>query len=135
MSSPTRFRYSLTWPSRKIRPSTNVQANQRRSANTSPRSAANTPIWQVTEENTRNSVNGSAYQTSRWGVCSRHRLGAAARIEKYIANSAAKNISSLESQTMVPTLTMLGLVSEWIRLFSIAEAAGTRALLDRKSGG
>src|SRR5690348_1810177 len=34
------------------------------------------------------------------------------RIVKYIANSAAKNISSLESQTMVPTLTMLGLVRE-----------------------
>ena len=30
------------------------------------------------------------------------------RIVKYIANRAAKNISSLESQTMVPTLTMLG---------------------------
>ncbi len=29
-----------------------------------------------------------------------------------MANSAAKNISSLESQTMVPTLTILGLVSE-----------------------
>src|SRR2546423_14816780 len=63
------------------------------------------------------------------GVCSRHIAGSAARIEKYIANSAAKNISSLESQTMVPTLTMLGLVSEWIRLFSIAEAAVRRSLL------
>jgi hypothetical protein len=27
---------------------------------------------------------------------------------KYDANSAAKNISSLDSQMMVPTLTMLG---------------------------
>jgi hypothetical protein len=35
-----------------------------------------------------------------------------ARIEKYMANSAAKNISSLESHTIVPTLTMLGLVNE-----------------------
>jgi hypothetical protein len=35
-------------------------------------------------------------------------------MEKYIANSAAKNMSSLESHTIVPTLTMLGLVSEWI---------------------
>jgi hypothetical protein len=50
-------------------------------------------------------------------------------MEKYIANSAAKNISSLESQTMVPTLTMLGLVSECIWLFGIAEAAVTRSLL------
>ena len=30
------------------------------------------------------------------------------RSVKYIANSAAKNISSLESQTMVPTETMFG---------------------------
>ena len=31
-----------------------------------------------------------------------------ARTVKYIANRAAKNISSQDSQTMVPTLTMLG---------------------------
>ena len=30
---------------------------------------------------------------------------------KYIANSAAKNISSEDSQTMVPTLTRLGLLA------------------------
>jgi hypothetical protein len=30
------------------------------------------------------------------------------RVVKYIAKSAAKNMSSLESQTMVPTATMLG---------------------------
>ena len=35
-----------------------------------------------------------------------------ARMEKYIAKSPAKNMSSLESQTIVPTLTMLGRVSE-----------------------
>src|SRR5690348_9586139 len=34
------------------------------------------------------------------------------RTVKYIANSAAKNISSLESQTMVPTLTTLGRIRE-----------------------
>src|SRR6201989_3405495 len=33
------------------------------------------------------------------------------RMVKYIANSAAKNISSEESQTMVPTLTRLGLLA------------------------
>jgi hypothetical protein len=32
-------------------------------------------------------------------------------IVKYIANRAAKNISSEESQTMVPTLTRLGLLA------------------------
>jgi hypothetical protein len=35
-----------------------------------------------------------------------------ALIEKNMANSAAKNMSSLESHTMVPTLTMFGLVRE-----------------------
>src|SRR5690606_23028561 len=50
-------------------------------------------------------------------------------MEKYIANNPAKNISSLESHTMVPTLTMLGRVSEWILLLSMAEAAVTRSLL------
>jgi len=34
---------------------------------------------------------------------------------KYIANSPAKNINSLESHTMVPTLTMLGRFSECTR--------------------
>ncbi|GAB3150361.1 hypothetical protein GCM10027290_37840 [Micromonospora sonneratiae] len=50
-------------------------------------------------------------------------------MEKYIANNAAKNMSSLESHTIVPTLTMFGRVSEWIRLLSMAEAAVTRSLL------
>ncbi|GAB2940157.1 hypothetical protein GCM10027280_30690 [Micromonospora polyrhachis] len=50
-------------------------------------------------------------------------------MEKYIANNAAKNISSLESHTIVPTLTMFGRVSEWIRLLSMAGAAVTRSLL------
>src|SRR4029450_11966708 len=64
-------------------------------------------------------------------VCFSHSSGAAARIEKYIANNAAKNMSSLESHTMVPTLTMLGRVSEWIRLVSMAGAAVTGSLLPR----
>ncbi len=37
-----------------------------------------------------------------------HRSVLTERIVKYDANSAAKNISSLDSQMMVPTLTMLG---------------------------
>src|SRR5436305_9397965 len=41
----------------------------------------------------------------QWSMC-------AARTVKYIANSPAKNISSLDSHTMVPTLTMFGLVRE-----------------------
>ncbi|GHJ13972.1 hypothetical protein TPA0908_19670 [Micromonospora sp. AKA38] len=62
-------------------------------------------------------------------MCFSHCSGAAARIEKYIANSAAKNMSSLESHTIVPTLTMFGRVREWIRLLSMAGAAVTRSLL------
>jgi hypothetical protein len=42
---------------------------------------------------------------------------------KYIANRPAKNISSLESHTIVPTLTMLGRVSEWILLPKLGAAA------------
>jgi hypothetical protein len=48
-----------------------------------------------------------------------------------MANNAAKNMSSLESHTIVPTLTMFGRVKEWIRLLSMAEAAVTGSLLLR----
>ena len=36
-----------------------------------------------------------------------------ARIVKYMANNAAKNISSLDSHTIVPTATALGRVILW----------------------
>ena len=49
--------------------------------------------------------------------------GCTARIVKYMANRPAKNISSLESQTMVPTLTMFGRVSECTLLDSKRGAA------------
>src|SRR6187431_1699184 len=125
MPSWTRLRYSLACPSTKARPITKVMVNQRRSAKTSPFSAAKTPSWQVTEESTRITVNTVAYGMLSTSVRSAHNWGAAARIEKYMANNAAKNMSSLESHTMVPTLTMFGRVSEWIRLVSMAEAAVT----------
>ncbi|GAA3691891.1 hypothetical protein GCM10022238_05660 [Gordonia hankookensis] len=38
-----------------------------------------------------------------------------ARATKYIAKSPAKNMSSLDSHTIVPTLTMLGRFSECTR--------------------
>ena len=62
--------------------------------------------------------------------------GWAERTVKYIANRPAKNISSLESQTMVPTLTMFGRVSECTLLDSKAGAAVdvTRALLRERGG-
>ncbi|GAA0478106.1 hypothetical protein Ade02nite_67760 [Paractinoplanes deccanensis] len=66
-------------------------------------------------------------------MCSSHNSGAAARIEKYMANNAAKNMSSLESHTIVPTLTMFGRVSEWILLLSMAEAAVTRLIIAPRS--
>ncbi len=51
--------------------------------------------------------------------------GCAARTVKYIAKSAAKNISSLESHTIVPTLTMFGRVSEWtLPVSKVAVATG-----------
>src|ERR1051325_10022486 len=52
---------------------------------------------------------------------------------KYMANNAAKNMSSLESHTIVPTLTMFGRVSEWILLLSMAEAAVTRLIIAPRS--
>src|ERR1700710_2085341 len=49
--------------------------------------------------------------------------GCTARIVKYMANRPAKNMSSLDSQTIVPTLTMLGRVSECTLLDSKLGAA------------
>src|SRR3954451_19526669 len=73
-----------------------------------PRSAANTPSWQVSEESTRIVVLTAAKGTFSFSVFWAHRSGLTARIVKYDANRAAKNISSLESQMIVPTETMLG---------------------------
>src|SRR3954471_21906331 len=75
---------------------------------TCPRSAAKTPSWQVTDDSTRIVVLTAANGTFSFAVFWAHRSGLTERIVKYDANSAAKNISSLASQMMVPTLTMLG---------------------------
>ncbi len=72
----------------------------------------NTPIWQVTDEETRKIVTTNAYGTSSSVGAIGQSSGCAARTVKYMANRPAKNISSLDSQMMVPTLTMLGRVSE-----------------------
>ena len=77
---------------------------------TSPRSAARTPIWQVTLEETRIRVFTVAKPTLRNCVCSAHTSGFVERSVKYIAKSPAKNISSLESQMIVPTATLFGWV-------------------------
>jgi hypothetical protein len=51
-----------------------------------------------------------------------------ARTVKYTANSPAKNISSLDSQMMVPMLTMFGRFNEWIRALMVGAAVVTVAL-------
>src|SRR5659263_757535 len=88
-----------------------------RSLCTSPRSAAKTPSWQVTLESTRMIVFGSARARLRctgWGPS----VGGQApvftdRIVKYIANSAAKNINSDESLSLIHISepTRLGMIS------------------------
>src|ERR1700692_1610178 len=53
------------------------------------------------------------------------------RIVKYIANSAAKNMSSLDNQMMVPTLTRFGLLAgvRGTGAVSVTDAVATRPLL------
>src|SRR3954454_14471592 len=96
----------------KTAPMKKVTANQNRSPSTSPRSAAKTPSWQVTLESTRMIVNGAAVLRSRTTPGAGQCGSLIERTVKYIANSAAKNISSLDNHTMVPTLTMLGRIKE-----------------------
>src|SRR5688500_4081307 len=57
----------------------------------------------------------SAYGRFRCVGSGGHPSVARARAVKYMANRPAKNISSLESQMIVPTLTMFGLVRECTR--------------------
>src|SRR3954447_18920669 len=98
-----------------------------------PRSAANTPSWQVTDDSTRTVVLTEANGTLSFSVFWAHSSGLTDRIVKYDANSAAKNISSLDSQMMVPTLTMLGRSScPWSREAGIVvEAVATGAIMSR----
>src|SRR3954470_9346836 len=67
-----------------------------------------------------------------------HPWRARARAVKYMANRPAKNISSLESQMIVPTLTMFGLVRECTREVSkVLLATGavvTRVILASAGG-
>ena len=59
--------------------------------------------------------------------------GLTERIVKYDANRAAKNISSLDNQMIVPTLTMLGRSwCPWSREAGIVvEAVATGAIMSR----
>src|SRR3954468_607485 len=58
-----------------------------------------------------------------WGTCIGQWSGCTDRTVKYMANRPAKNISSLESHTIVPTLTTFGRVSECTLLDSKLGAA------------
>src|SRR5690606_15582535 len=135
--SSTSWKYSETWPNRNTAPMNRVSRYQRRSPKTSPFSAANTPSWQVNDEATRMMVNGSAHgRLSTNGSASVHPGGFGGQFSavfwaftvKNIAKSPAKNISSLESQTIVPTLTMLGRFSECTRWLIVGAAVVTPAL-------
>src|SRR4051812_44373284 len=57
-------------------------------------------------------VNGAAVLRSSTTSFGGHLGSLIERTVKYIANSAAKNINSLDSHTIVPTLTTLGRMSE-----------------------
>jgi predicted Fe-S protein YdhL (DUF1289 family) len=77
------------------------------------RSAAKTPNWAVNEEATRINVFISAKGTFKIWVSADHISGEFARRLKYMANKAAKNMTSLPSQTIVPTEVALGRFTEW----------------------
>ena len=62
----------------------------------------------MNDDATRIKVLTSANGTLRCEVPSSQRAGELARRLKYIANRAAKNITSLPSQTIVPTEVALG---------------------------
>src|SRR4249919_2074968 len=138
MPSRTSVAYSNTCPPMKKAPITNVMVNQRRRPLTSPRSAANTPSWQATDEETRTKVLKAEKANVRLLLSASQTTGPwTARTVKYIANRAAKNMSSEESQTMVPTATLLGLadVSYTTGTEPGAVAVATRRILPGQGPG
>ena len=65
----------------------------------------------MTDERTRTVVLIDANWMFSISVDFNHSSGpCTARVVKYIANNAAKNINSLDSQTIVPTATRFGLL-------------------------
>src|SRR3954447_17573942 len=136
-----RLRYSFSWPATKTAPIRKDRTYHSRRPHrlrlksdprrlTCERSAANTPIWQVTLDISRMKVLAEAYGMSKWA--SGHGPPSPLvtdRIVKYIANSAAKNMSSDDSHTIVPTLTRLGRLA-WDRgAVSVAVAVATGSII------
>src|ERR1700759_4992314 len=72
------------------------------------RSAFQTPIWHQIELTTRTIVLQVAKGTLSLAGSVTQRAGTTDRMVKDMANSPAKNISSLDSQTMVPTDVIFG---------------------------
>src|SRR4051794_24329095 len=98
------------------------------------RSAFHTPIWHHTELITSTSVLPVANGTLSLAGSTCHRSGTTDRIVKYIANSPAKNISSLASHTIVPTEVMLGrLTGAWCGA-SRAVAVATAVIIALPAG-
>src|SRR5918992_1266067 len=124
------WRYSMACPAMKYAPIRKEITYQKRSLRTSPRSAANTPIWQVTLDRTRtvvlnpenNRLNSACGHSPPWAFVTE-------RIVKYIANSAAKNMSSDDNQTIVPTLTRLGRFALGRGGVSTADAVATGSII------
>jgi hypothetical protein len=72
------------------------------------RSAAKTPNWAVKDDATKIKVFVRAKGTFKIAASFAQSSGALALKLKYIANRPAKNITSLPSQTIVPTAVALG---------------------------
>src|ERR671921_848172 len=91
-------------------------------------SAFHTPSWHQTELTTRTSVLTLENGTLSFSGPVTHCSGTTDRMVKYIANSPAKNISSLESQTIVPTEAMFGrLTTPCVGPVSTADAVATES--------
>src|SRR5450830_856330 len=147
MVSPslTRPAYSYIWPPTNIAPMTYVRVihsfmPQRETWKIEPdragwnRSAAQTPIWHVTDDSTSTVVLMAAKVRLSLGVCAAHSPGTAPRRLKYMANRPAKNMSSLASHTIVPTETGFGrLTLTCGAVRGAAVAIGTRPIIaDRR---
>ena len=73
------------------------------------------------------------YGMSSSMLCGGHGWPCNERTVKYMPNSAAKNMSSLDSHTIVPTLTMLGRDKDACRgARSAADAVATRAIMSMR---
>src|SRR6516164_6008285 len=95
-----------------------------------PRSTAKTPIWHVTLDSSSTTVLIVPSVRSRCAPGQgRPSPLSTERMVKYIANNAAKNMSSEDSHTMVPTLTRFGLLAGERGGVCVADAVATKAII------